>query len=475
MSCLDKKWKELLFGATTFGPNIIFVLVGAYLTDAINPIGLTANIENWSLAGYSLVVPQMFAITWALAKIFDGLIDIPLAHITDTIRTKWGRRRPMFLAAFIPLTISYILVWTPISYRENSIFNTLWIGLLMLMLFASFTLSQNTFFGSTSSVCSDEAQRIRLGNFKSFFDTIGYVIVYALLPLFIGNGINIGVLAVILAPTLLTMLFPLFLIKEGEKYGQGKDFLTEARVPLKTSLRITLKNKLFLRWVIPNMCSYFGLNMFLAAQNTLISGVMNLDATYAAIMNTCAFAPVPLMLYIYYKLIQKKGMRFAYRTALASFAIAILNFIIGSEYLFPDSIVPRIVIGCVGGVLGSYGIGVFFATPCMVPAQIAAMEFKSTGRDHTAMYFAIQALGTAVAAAVSSGLVYESIKNIVVDKVIDGVAVSGETWKIGVTLVPVIVSFMCVIGWIIARKMPKSYSEEIVAKEMQRIENTASK
>ena len=71
MNSLDKKWKELLFAATMFGPNLIFVLVGAYLTDAINPIGLTANLDNWSLTGYSLVVPGMFGLTWALAKVFD--------------------------------------------------------------------------------------------------------------------------------------------------------------------------------------------------------------------------------------------------------------------------------------------------------------------------------------------------------------------------------------------------------------------
>ena len=69
MHSLNKRWKELLFAANSFGPNLLFVLLGAYLTDALNPIGLTADIENWSLTGYCLVVPAMFGITWALAKV----------------------------------------------------------------------------------------------------------------------------------------------------------------------------------------------------------------------------------------------------------------------------------------------------------------------------------------------------------------------------------------------------------------------
>ena len=107
----------------------------------------------------------------------------------------------------------------------------------------------------------------------------------------------------------------------------------------------------------------------------------------------------------------------------------------------------------------------------MVPAQIAALEFKVTGKDHTAMYFAIQSLATSVMAAISTGLVYEQIKNIVTPKVIDGVAVAGETWKVGASLVPVILSATCIIGFIIAGKMPKQFTQEIVEKEMLRIES----
>lgn len=470
MHSLDKRWKELLFAANSFGPNMLFTLLGAYLTDALNPIGLTADIGSWSLTGYCLVLPSMFGITWALAKVFDGLIDIPLAHLTDNIRTRWGRRRPMFLLSLIPQIISFLLVWTPLEFRENSLLNTLWIGLMLLCYYTSYTLSMITFFGSSSSICKDEAQRVRVGNFKSFFDTIGFCIVYALIPVFIGKGINIRTVALCAMPLMLTLLIPMFIIKEGEKYGEGKDYLPEARVPLKESLRIAVSNRLFLRWIIPNACAYFGLNMFLASQNTLISGVMNLSASWAAIMNVCAFAPVPFMLFIYYMLIKKKGIRFAYRVAIGSFAIAILNFCVGSEYLFPASETARIVIGCIGGFIGSFGIGAFFATPYMVPAQIAAMEFKATGKDHTAMYFAIQSLSTSIVAAISTGLVYEHIKNIVSPKVINGVAVVGETWKVGVSLVPVILSVMCIFGFFMAGRMPKQYSEEIVAEEMKRIE-----
>lgn len=463
MNSLDKKWKEFLYGGCSFGPSLLSVILGAYLTDALNPSGLSEGIDVWSISGFCLVTPAIFGILWMVAKMFDGLVDIPLAHFTDNLRTRWGRRRPAILIAFLPMTISYILAWMPPRPDEaNSIVNTVWTAAMLLIYFTAYTLSQITFYGSLSTVCRDEPQRQRVGAFKSFFDTIGYCIAYALVPVFLNMGINIRDLVLYASPLMLTMMVTMFLIKEGDRYGEGKDFMTEARVPLGTSLKTALKNRVFLSWLLPHCCAFFGLQMFLAGQNTLISGVMSLGPGMAAILNTCAFAPVPLMLFIYYRAIRKKGVRFAYRICLACFAVAILNFCVGSEYLFPNSPTTRIIIGCIGSTIGSFAIGAFFATPYMIPSQIAAMEYKITGKDHTAMYFAVQNLAASAVAAVSTGLVYEYVKNITVPKVIDGVAVPGEEWKVGVSLIPVVVTVMCIVGIFACSKMPRFYDEDAV-------------
>ncbi len=467
MNSLNKKWKEFLYAACGFGPNLLNVILGAYLTDALNPAGLSEGLEVWSISGICLVMPAIFGILWMVAKIFDGIVDIPLASFTDNLRTRWGRRRPAIVISFVPMVISYMLVWLPPQpTTEHSVFNTLWTALMLLVFFTFYTMSLITFYGSLSSVCKDEAQRQRVGAFKSFFDTIGYCLAYALVPVFLSGGINIKDLVIYATPVMLTMLIPLFILKEGEKYGEGKDFMTEARVPMLESLRTALKNKIFLRWVIPHCTAFFGLQMFLSSQNTLISGVMSLGPGIAAVLNTCAFAPVPIMLFFYYKMLRRKGVRFSYQVCLVCFAIAILNFCVGSEYLFPNSTTARIVIGCIGSVIGSFAIGAFFATPYMIPSQIAAMEYKITGKDHTAMYFAVQNLIAAVVSAIATGLVYEYIKNITLPKVIDGVAVAGEEWKVGVSLVPVIVTVMCLVGVFACRKMPAFYSEDKVKESL---------
>ena len=49
---------------------------------------------------------------------------------------------------------------------------------------------------------------------------------------------------------------------------------------------------------------------------------MGFDGMGMAILNTCAFAPVPVMLYLFNKLKAKKGTRFTYQTCLICFAIS---------------------------------------------------------------------------------------------------------------------------------------------------------
>ena len=84
------------------------------------------------------------------------------------------------------------------------------------------------------------------------------------------------------------------------------------------------------------------------------------------------------------------------------------------------------------------------------------MELELTKKDNTAMYFAVQALITAVVGAISSGLIYEYIK---------GVDLFGIE-KGGLAAVPVIVSIACIGGAIACIKMPRRYTRELVAEQL---------
>lgn len=495
---LDKKWKEFLFSFSGFGPNFLMVLMGAYFTDAINPSALANAGEFQRFAsGACFILPAVFPLLYAIAKAFDGIIDIPFAHITDTLSTKWGRRRPTILVCLLPMLLSYVMCWFPVGGVTNRTLNTIWIIFWALVFFATYTMGMISFYGSLSTTCSDEPQRLRVSGYKAFFDTISYCLVYALVPLILsGAHVYINQFVYICSPMMLTLAIPLFMIKEGAKYGYPEnEGLQAEKISLKESLRLTFRNKVFMRWQVVNCCTYFGLQMFLVSMNALILGGMGMNGAEMAILNTCAFVPVPIMLYLFNKLKAKKGIRFTYQTCLIAFSVAILSFFFGSLFMVgTGNKALQYALGCTGGVIGSWAIGAFFMMPYHVTAQISSVEEKLTHKNHSAMYFAGNAVCTSIVSAISGSLIYELIKNLFIckgvwgvqwatSKIVNGQVVtaidvaaqafgvsSTQVFNLGTILVPFIVAFSCILGAILARKMPKDYTPDCVGKELKALD-----
>lgn len=493
---LDKKWKELLFAMTSFGPNFMAVLMGAYFSDAVNPAALTEGSVQ-AISNVCLIMPAVFPVIWFIAKIIDGIIDIPLASITDSLSTRFGRRRPPILVCFVPMVVSYAMTWIPLGGTGadcNRVVNTAWMCAWAVVFFISYSMSIITFYGSIASISTGENQRTRITAFKSFFDTISYCIVYALVPLILKvSGMHINKLVMFMLPLFITILIPVFLIKEGEKYGypenMGVSVAEYKRVGIKESLQLTFSNKIFVKWIIVDCCALFGLQMFLVSMNALITGGMGFDGGQMAIINTAAFAPVPIMLYLLNKLKRKKGLRFTFQTALIAFGISILSFDAASLYMVgSNNLGLQYIIAILGGIICSWAIGALFMFPYLVPAQVAGVEEQITGRDHSSMYFAARIVCTTIVGAFGSSLVYDNIKNFFISKSADGIVfatgfeeaamafseksgnaiATADVYNFGLLMVPVIVFVVCMIGFFAAFKLPKDFSQVLIAEELKK-------
>lgn len=454
---LDKRWKEVLFAAAGLGPNLLMVLMMAYFTDAIIPTGLQADINFWSYGGVIIVYTAIFPILWTIGRVFDGIVDVPLAAVADNLKNKKGKRWIAICASVVPMIVSYILCWIPVFGRDANmsvgqlIGNSFWIFFWSIIFFATYTFALITFYGSLSEVCTNQTQRARVAAYKSAFDTVSYALVYAAIPA-IFKAINIPIyeVAIYLSPLMLTILIPIFL--RGKKENTSKN----EGVSFGMSFVLTMRSNPFLKWLIVSCCTFFGLQMFLVAQNSLISGVMNLDVTYAAILNTCAFGPVPLMLFLFNKLRRYKGERFVYQICAVAFSIGMISFCLAGQYLWGDNIVPKMIIGSIGAVIGSVGTSGFFMMPYLIPTTIASVEEKITKKNHSAMYFGVQALMTATSGAIASSLIYDYLKLWTMP------TSGGESWKCGVSLVPIIATVACIMAFLFCFLMPKRYTAETI-------------
>lgn len=441
MKTLEKKWQLILFGCAGLGLNMLNMIMGSYLCSALLVGGFDHNIENWTYLNRDLVLasPLRFATLWGMlvfgVKVFDGIIDIPLSTFTDNLRTRWGRRRPAILLGYIPLLIAYVLFLFPLE-KQAGIVNTLWFAGLLVVFYGSYTLTMVTYYATFAEVLKDEKDRVFVSNVKSVCDVVYMSISFALVPVFVSMGVNIRVVALIFLPLALTMLIPLFLIKENAtnkgavpRYPVVQD--NADRVSFITSMAVACKNKKFLLWLLVVSVMNIGLQLFLGGINEFFSSTgLNMTVVMAS-----AFAPVPFTLMLYNKLVKKFGLKTAFQSILVIFSVGMTLMFVCR--MLPLSVMTPLAMLC--GIIVSFAIGAFFSVTYTVPAHLAAEENKKSGICASSMYFAVQGLFEGVAAGFATGIVLVFLKQ---NKLI--------------SIMTILVALFCMIAFALAFFLPKS-------------------
>lgn len=441
MKKLKGKKQILLYAISGLGVNMLNLIVGTYLCDALMVEGFSANVENWTYFNKTLVVAGVWSIMILVAKILDGVIDLPFAAWTDNLKTKWGKRRPAILIGLIPMVIAYILFLFPLDKGGESLLNTIYLGVILCIFYSFYTLTMVTYYATFSEIVENDRDRVFLSNCKSVFDVVYFVLGYALIPVLIGSA-NIRIIAFIFLPLVLTMLIPLFMIKE--KSTLDKDMPEQEKVKMVgivESVKYAAKNKSFMIWMGIYAVMQFGVQMFLSGQNVYLSGVAEFQGWQVTVLNALSFAPVPFTLILYNKIINKKGFRVAFRFTLAMFTLGMCVMTFTNKNWVSDGTV-RFIIGIIASLICSFAIGSFFSIGYIVPSFLANKEEKETGVSHPAMYFAIQGLVGGVATGISTGLIWVNLKD------------SGNTYLMGI-----IVALGCIATLALTLFMPKSLND----------------
>ena len=89
----------LSYALPAFGMSMILMSVAIYLpifyTDHL---GVTAGMLSW---------------VFLIGRVWDAVTDPMMGHLSDRTRTRWGRRRPYFLIAALPIWAAFYLIWSP--------------------------------------------------------------------------------------------------------------------------------------------------------------------------------------------------------------------------------------------------------------------------------------------------------------------------------------------------------------------------
>ena len=404
MKKLTKKWQILLYAASGLGINMLNLMMTSYLCSALLVGGFGEAAKPFqTFVQRDLVIPGVWAIFALAAKILDGVIDVPMAAFTDALRSRWGRRRPSLVIGLVPLLISFLLFLVIPQPQGATLLNTVYYGVVLCVFYTSYTLTMVTYYATYTEIVDNTEARNLMSNAKSVFDIVyfilGYVGVRALL-----NGLNIRPVALMVLPLSMTMLIPLFMIKEPSSLdGRAGNEEDSRTVNLFSSLRYTFRNRPFIIWMLVYSFMTFGVQLFLGGINEYFSFV----GMSMILVMVAAFVPVPFTLILYNRILRRRGFGFAFRYALLTFSLGMLS-------MFAVSLLgqgmTKTVLSIVTGLISSLAIGALFAVAYSVPSQLAAEEEEKTGVSNSAMYFAVQGLFAGVATGLGTGVVLTALK-----------------------------------------------------------------
>ena len=251
-ACDRIPWPQLIaYGFGGVVPIALFNIAGQ-LMGLIGNIGLGLS-AFW--LGTALIVPRLW----------DAVFDPLMGHISDNIRTPWGRRRPFLLIGGIAVALSFVMMWwvpkgaavqawfgTPEAY---SWFQIGYILFCLIVFFTACTVFEIPHGALGMEMSSDYHERTRLFSAKSFlgnFFAMGTPWLFALanLAVFKGAGGNevdgMRWVSMLVAALLIPMSFWWFFACREPGFQLAR---TQKRTPFWAEMRTATRNTTFLRLV----------------------------------------------------------------------------------------------------------------------------------------------------------------------------------------------------------------------------------
>ncbi|MCA1748524.1 MAG: MFS transporter [Sphingomonadales bacterium] len=143
------------FGSVAFGiKDLSFALLLTFYFNQV--IGVPAGIVGAALF---------------LALICDAFIDPVVGHVSDHLRTRWGRRHPFLYASAIPAALFFLLLWSPPDLPDAQM--GLFIFGVAFLVRATMSCFEVPMASLGPELTSDYHERTRLFGLRFFFGWLG--------------------------------------------------------------------------------------------------------------------------------------------------------------------------------------------------------------------------------------------------------------------------------------------------------------
>jgi len=369
---------KLVWGVAALGTSVISGTYGALLPIFYQDyLGLSAR---WiSLASF-------------IYAIWNAINDPLFGYITDSTRSRRGRRIPYmrFTAPFLALT--FILVWfAPQGAKDSTLFT--WMLITMLLYDTAYTIIGLVYSALLPEISESDAERNSLQISSSLFGLLGMILGFVIPDLFRPKaGVSPSFLPLQLSMIALGILGAGCILLTAFKVKERPEFhLVDEPVKLGAALKFTFTSKSFLILVAQNFMSIL--------MQSLVVGMLFYVADYVLQMDTipllaCVFAPLILGVPLTQPLRKRFGVVGAQQLLLVIAGVALILVAI-----VPTPLIPVCL------ALAGLGLAGPQTLTNVLFAQVADEDELRSGVRREGAFFGVNALLTKPAQSVALALI----------------------------------------------------------------------
>lgn len=327
------------------------------------------------------IVPAMAGAIFMIGRAWDGITDPFMGMISDRTQTRWGRRRPFFIVAAIPIGLAYLMLWYPypvVSHTGKSVIYTL----LYIAYMTSITVYLVPYIGLMAELTDDYAERISVNNHRMFFSflfgLIAAVIPKAIVDTFDDKRTGFLIAGAFVAVLITVVPFIVFAITKERFHDRAK---MKERLNVFKELRTVFRNKSFVTLIMIYLGSFAAINVIegfvVYYMKYWIGREKEMPILFVFVVVSSVLC-LPLWVYLGKKIGKK-------RTAIVGLlAWGITQF----GWLLLDSSTPSIVVFLTGAIIG-IGYGGAHSLPWAIFPDVMDLDELETGERREGVYSGI--------------------------------------------------------------------------------------
>lgn len=340
---------------------------------------------------YLGLTAKWIALASTIYAIWNAINDPLFGYITDSTRSKLGRRIPYmrYTAPFLALT--FILVWfAPRGAGSGTLFA--WMLGAMLLYDTAYTIIGLTYSALLPEVTESDAERNGLQISSSLFGLLGMILGFLIpdmfrpkagvAPTFLPLQVSMIVVGIFSAAMIVITTFR---VRERPEFHQG-----DTPLNLRDALKYTFTSRAFLILVAQNFMSIL--------MNSLILGALFYTADYvlqtcSMLLVACLFVPLIIGVPLTTVIRRRLGVVGAQQALLLIAGVALLSIMV-----VPNALIPVCL------ALAGFGLSGPQTLTNVLFAQVADEDELRTGVRREGAFFGVNALLTKPAQSVALAL-----------------------------------------------------------------------